>query len=392
MRSRAARLTFGVAAWLALGAAAFLLIRFEAQITRLDASVRAFDQRAREASDAVAGLRVAQQAYVAAGQGVALWMPKVAATRETVDASLSALRQSATVAGTREALDNAVTAMSEFAGIDKRARDYLRSEEPLMAADVIFTEGGAVVASTASQIEAARVAEHVASDAGQAVLRKQQALALGVSALLTALVVLLLVPVQGEASAGADSGTGLGLDRSAAAAGSARAPAVDAPKAPPSPELKTAAALVTDLGRVRDPQDLSSLLARGADLLDASGLIVWMGNAAGADLRPVLAHGYTPRVLARIPPVPRSANNAAAAAYRSGTLQVVLAHAGGGAGAVVAPILSVDGCIGALSAEIRGGAETSESLQAMATILAALLGNVVAAEPDAGEGRTAATS
>jgi GAF domain-containing protein len=149
---------------------------------------------------------------------------------------------------------------------------------------------------------------------------------------------------------------------------------------------------VTDLGRVRDVQDFSGLLARVADLLDASGLIVWMGNTAGADLRPVLAHGYTPRVLARIPPVPRLANNAAAAAYRSGLLQIVLASPGGAAGAVVAPIISVDGCIGALSAEIRGGAETSESLQALAAILAAQLANVVAPEPEADAGRAAATS
>ena len=57
--------------------------------------------------------------------------------------------------------------------------------------------------------------------------------------------------------------------------------------------------------------------------MDASGLVVWVGNADGADLRPVVAHGYSPAMVARIGPVPRSANNAAAAAYAIGTLQVV---------------------------------------------------------------------
>ena len=50
----------------------------------------------------------------------------------------------------------------------------------------------------------------------------------------------------------------------------------------------------------------------------------------------------------------RSADNAAAAAYRTGQLQIVLARPGESNGAVVAPLLSADGCIGALSAEIRG--------------------------------------
>jgi hypothetical protein len=391
MRSRAARLTFGAAAWLALGAAAFLLFRFETQIASLAASARVFDQRAREATDAVADLRVAQQAYVAAGQGVAFWMPKVASTSETVTAALTALRQSAADPGTRAAVDEAATTMTEFAGTDKRARDYISSGQQLMAADVIFTEGVTNAAAAARQIDAARVATHVANDAGQAALRKQQALALGVSALLTALVVLLLVPAQGAAEA-AFVTAGLGLATAEPGRFSDVEPTVEPAKVRPSSELKVAAALVTDLGRVRDAQDFPGLLARAADMLDASGLMVWVGNAAGADLKPVLAHGYAPQVLARIPPVPRSANNAAAAAYRSGTLQIVLARPGSSTGAVVAPILSVDGCIGALSAEIRGGAETSETVQALTAIVAAQLASLVAPEAEADAGRAVATS
>ena len=390
MRSRAARLTFGAVAWLALGAAAFLLFRFETQTASLSASVRVFDQRAREATEAVADLRVAQQAYVSAGQGVTFWMPKVASARGAISASLTALRESAVDASTRAAIDEAAATMSEFPGIDKRARDYISAGQPLMAADVIFTEGGMAVAAAARQIDTARVAATVANDAGQDGLRKQLALSLGVSALLTALVVLLLVPARGEDADGVHPG--LGLDTAERARVSPVAPAGDAPNARPAHELKVAAALVTDLGRVRDAQDFPGLLARAAEMLDASGLMVWMGNAAGADLKPVLAHGYTPQVLARIPPVPRSADNAAAAAYRSGTLQVVLSHRGGSTGAVVAPIISVDGCIGALSAEIRGGAETSETIQSLAAIFAAQLANVVAPEAAADVERSVATS
>jgi glycosyltransferase A (GT-A) superfamily protein (DUF2064 family) len=47
----------------------------------------------------------------------------------------------------------------------------------------------------------------------------------------------------------------------------------------------------------------------------------------------------------------------------------------------LAPLLGPDGCIGALSAEIRHGAETSEMTQAFATIFAAQLAAVVGQAP-----------
>jgi hypothetical protein len=392
MRSRAARLTVGAAAWLALGAAAFLLFRFETQIAGLGVSAREFDQRALDTTAAVAELRAAQQAYVAAGQGVSFWMPKVASTSETIRASIAGLRDEALDANSRAALDDASATMTEFASIDKRVRDYVGEGEALMAADVIFKDGGAAASAVARQIDIARLAARVANDVTQAALRKQQAVALGASALLVGLLVVVLIPVQGADSGGGAPGLGLGLDTAVRAEPSRVPLAVEAPKVRPAPELKVAAALVTDLGRVRDVQDLPGLLSRGADMLDASGLIVWVGNTAGADLKPVLAHGYPPQVLARIQPVPRSAQNAAAAAYRSGTMQIVLTRPGDAAGAVVAPLISMDGCIGALSAEIRGGAETSESVQALTAILAAQLANVVAPEAEAGPDRAAATS
>ena len=147
--------------------------------------------------------------------------------------------------------------------------------------------------------------------------------------------------------------------------------------------MKSAADLATDLGRVRDLSDLERLMGRVAELMDASGVVVWVGNTAGADLRAAIAHGYPPQVLARMPAVPRSADNAAASAYRTGTLQIVLSRPGGSSGAVVAPILTADGCIGALSAEIRHGGEASETVQALATIFSAQLASVISLPADA---------
>jgi hypothetical protein len=144
------------------------------------------------------------------------------------------------------------------------------------------------------------------------------------------------------------------------------------------PMLKAAAELCTDLGRATDRGDLPKLMARAADVLDASGLVIWVGSPSGADLRPILAHGYPEHVLDRMPTVPRSADNAAAAAYRTGSLQIVPQRPGVSNGAVVAPLLAPEGCIGALTAEIMSGSETTEGVQAMASLLAAQITGIVA--------------
>jgi CHASE3 domain sensor protein len=365
MRSRAARLSVGAAACVAIAAASFFVVHSEQQIADERAAVRAFDLHAREAADALADVRVGQQAYVAAGQGIAFWMPKVTATTETAAQLIAGLRQTAEGAEAKSALNEAAATVAEFGTVDRRARDYITSGQQLMAADVIFTEGGETAAAAARHVEAARLAEAQTLDASESAARKLEAIALAASLVLAALAIALLVlagpagglrPVAGQVV----SGTTLGLNApaavGAASASSASARAI-------APVLKAAAELCTDFGRVNDLEGVSASLARAAEIMEATGLIVWLGDASGADLRPVLAHGYSAQVLARMPDVPRSADNAAAAAYRTGVLQIVLARPGTSAGAIVAPLLSPEGCIGTLSAEITGGGEASDSVQ-----------------------------
>ena len=175
MRSRAGRLTLGAVAVLVVGAAAAFLSNSERPFAGRLAALRAFDVSARETSEALADLRSAQGAYVAEGQGVTFWMPKVAATTEGVTNAIAALRQAALDADARSSLDQASTSINEFTEIDKRARDYLKSGQPLMAGDVIFTEGVRAAAAAGQSVEAARVAEQRAFDASEALLRKQEA-------------------------------------------------------------------------------------------------------------------------------------------------------------------------------------------------------------------------
>jgi CHASE3 domain sensor protein len=381
--SRALRLSCGVLALIVIGAATFLLIRSQQQIAQQAAALRAFDQQSRDASAALVDARVSQQAYVAAGQGVAFWFGKTAAALQAATDGLTPLRQSAgPAAGT--ALDAAAATVTEFSAVDKRARDYLKSGEQLMAGDVIFTEGSDAAATAVRQIETARQAQHQAADAEEAAARRQQTLTAATAAGVVLLVVLLLIPVPRRQTAEAVAPASLSISPTAVQA--SPSPPAPAPMTPLTQHaqgsvLKAATDVATEFGRVRDLDELSRVLGRAAEVMDATGLMVWMGSPSGADLRPVLAHGYSAEMIARIPPVPRSADNAAASAYRTSTLQIVLSRPGGTSGAVVAPILSADGCIGALSAEIRSGGETSESVQALAAIFAAHLASVLATAP-----------
>src|SRR6476661_7083212 len=120
MRSLAARLTLSAAAWIALGAAAIFVIQSQQRLATRQSSVRAFDLHARETVDALADARAAQQAYVAAGQGVAFWMPRVATLVQQSAGSVSGLREAAASAEARRVLGLAATAITDFGGIDQR--------------------------------------------------------------------------------------------------------------------------------------------------------------------------------------------------------------------------------------------------------------------------------
>jgi hypothetical protein len=366
-----------------LAAGAFFIFQIEQTIAERREALRAFDAQARGTVDRLADLRAGQQAYVAAGQGVGFWMPKVAALGEAVAQSVDQLRSRAVSGESRAALMEAGAAITELGNVDRRARDYLDSDQHLMAADVVFAEATPIAAGAALQVEGARQTEYGAFAAFESTRRRQQMLvaaaATGVGAL--ALAFLAFVPAGANdeplkervepAVSTPTQGSELGLRDALPEAAPAKA-------ATGRHELlRQAAAICTEFSRVNDADELEKLLAKAADAMDARGIIVWQGDTAGSDLRPIMAYGYTPQTLARMPIVPRSAGNATASAYRSAQMQIVRSRPGASSGAVAAPMLSQAGCVGALTAEINGGGEESDAIQSLAAIFAAQLANVV---------------
>ena len=193
MRSSATRLTLGAAAWIAFGAATYFVVQSEQQLTRRHDSVRLFDVRASDAAVALADARNAQQAYLVPGQALGAWTSRVDAFLKNATASLDDLRQAAADAGGRQALTDAIASVADLRSIDQRAREYLNSAQPLMAADVVFSEGLETAARAGRQLETARSAEHVASDSGETAIRRLQAYSAGGATVLSTLVIAFLV-------------------------------------------------------------------------------------------------------------------------------------------------------------------------------------------------------
>ena len=142
-----------------------------------------------------------------------------------------------------------------------------------------------------------------------------------------------------------------------------------------------AAELCTDFARVQDGGQLPVLLERTARVLNASGVVVWIADRTRRELRPAMSFGYSEPVMARMGGISREAVNATAAAWRSAQMRTV--HGDGFTnGALVAPLVTPSGCIGVLSAEMKGGSERDERSQALASIFAAQLATLVS--PPAG--------
>ena len=152
--------------------------------------------------------------------------------------------------------------------------------------------------------------------------------------------------------------------------------------APFEPDLLAAARLCTALSRVDQRSEMVPLLADAARILDASGLIIWVWDAQTAELRPVLAHGYPEMVLAQLPAVRRTSDNATAAAFRSADTCVV-EGSDRASGAVVVPLMTPGGCGGVLALEVPSGREQTGAVRAVATIFAAQLARWIRAERQA---------
>jgi hypothetical protein len=430
MTSRVARAAVLVVALGSLAAAAYVVFDAEQTLKAHQMAQTSFDGAAQSVLSDLGRLKAAEQAYVAEGQGVDYWLAQAADAQAKVDRGLAALAADAAGDGTRSAIQAASGVLEEFRKLDLRARQYLKSNQPLMASDVIFTDGLTAGNAVAEHVATARANEAAVHDATIDALRWREFYAAGASGLLLALAVLLLTPVpekevdvltamraltetpaQARRAESAPAPavarpamvdddvpdldavttvTGrrpesLSAAERAATAHGAGANGAAATAAGEAVDLPGAAKVCADMARVLDASDLPGLMLRLAGVLGSPGLIVWVADRSGQVLMPLLTHGYPATAVARIGSLPTSAENATARAWRTGDVQIV-------PGALVAPIVTSEGCVGALAAELPEGSESRAETRALATIFAAQLATFVTALPSVGGEQIAAST
>ena len=352
----------------------------------------AFDARAWALAVSLAELRAAQQAYVAAGQDRDYWVADVAERIEDVTAELSALSASATLAAATDALGEAASLVEALTRMDVLARDHAEAGQEVMASDLIFADGLELGRSAADHVERARLVEREARDAAAGDRERSQVAAVGATLGAGVLFALLLSPLPAGRANPTDGTTEepapglpegrllLDLESDDHNRSAATEVEVDRPSTTPAPDLRLAADLCTDLGRAANAAELPPLLARAAQLLNASCIIVWVRDGTGNALRPAVSHGYPAAALARLGTIACDGDNAAAAAYRDARMHVIRGDSET-PGAIVVPLASPDDHPGVMTIEVNDGWEAGDTVQSAATIIAAQLATLVAADP-----------
>lgn len=339
----------------------------------------------RLAEQGLAEYRGAQAGYLATGQSSEPWLAKATALALQMNNALANLSTTSTTIAARAHYQSATQALAALTKLDERARGFVASGQPFVAADVLFMEGNEPAARLATALSDARTAELANFEATAGRLGLVSTAGNGGIALLG--VVLMLVAVRAakaDASSGATGSDGqIHLHDSAPAPSATEraasiadttglsSPAWSAPEF----DLTTAAELCVDLGRLVNGRDLPGLMARAAAVLEAKGLVLWVSDAAGTSLRPSVAHGYSEKVLQRIGSLPTDGDNVTSLAYRTLQPQVVRGSIDGH-GALAVPLITGQGCVGVLAAEVQG-AKPGDARFAVARIIAAQLSTLV---------------
>ena len=336
----------------------------------------------------MAGIGAAQQAYVAPGQLDEPWFERTSALVDELAIDVEQARAGLRSPGAAEALDGLTVALETLVVADARVRQNLRIGQVMMASDVVFSDGRNILETMVATLRDLWVAEHASHRAGLSVLSRERWIALGAVTLWSVVGLVGLAMMRASTSQTAAAGQRPAVHQLAPAEPVIEPPPRIEPAAPldlasakqAEPlDLASAARLCTDLSRVTTTAALPALLGRAARVLDASGVVLWM--CAGDQLFAVAAHGYRPEVLSRLGPIARDADNAAAAAWRTGQLTAIGATGDAGCGAIVVPLFGLHACVGVLAAELRHGSEHHPTTQAVATMIAAQLAAVVPAWP-----------
>lgn len=357
---------------LIIGGAAFQTWQFEQTAITLQTNEDRLARQYTALEMAVADMRAAQSAYVAAGQGPEFWFERVDEIAAQIEEVLGERQR----VGHPDAVAPLAAAQKQLAALrvsDRRARNYVGNEQRLLASDVIFVESIEILGRLTTEVATARDVEIQANRQEAVTTRQYQAGVVG-----GAMVLLLGLIIFAGRRQRADV-SAVAVVEAPSVATSTPAVAVQ-PAQPAASDLKVAEAadVCVDLARLLDGRDLPALLARAASAIGAKGLVLWVIDEARETLQPSLAHGYSDRMVQRLGTLAVTADNVTSVACRTLQAQVL-------PGALAVPLIGTSGCVGVLAAEVTSASNTAATLP-LARVIAAQLAAVISPLPAASSG------
>ncbi len=415
MKRRSARLLVLLVAIVVTGVVAWQATLNERRRGSTRGAAAASDATAANTLNALADLRATLHAYVAPGQGLDFWSARAATLLADIRTGILDVDGAATIAGhplaaqTMDDLDRLSTA-------EVRARAAVQSGQSLLAGDIIFSDARDRLDAVVNQVGAARKTLARTAASADVGITNTQSLLAGALLAVWLVTAILLVPLpeahplpvaermarsQGDAldlslhekTAVPSAGPGgIGVagstpDASPAVVAAAASSGMAGEAGPASlPVLESLAGLCSDLGRVSNVGDLDALVGRGAQLLGATGLVVWVASPDGTHLAPAAAHGYDATTLGRIGSLPLSDENLTVAAFKSAASR--RSTAGQRPHAVTVPLVSASGTVGVLAAEVPPGRDL-DTVTAVAGVIAAQMATLFQPPVPTGESETA---
>lgn len=357
-----------VLACLTVGGTLFQTYRFDQRVSVERAREDATTQQLGATDLALADVRQAQSAYVAAGQSPPVWMNYFDEALSRVEGMLRERQRTTLSDGALAHYDAAIEQVEALRVSDARARNYVRSEQLILASDVIFVESLGIIGRISGNVAAARDSEVFSARQSLALLTQYRQGLVGGGLLFTLLFGALAFRKTGV-SVTADTPAELSTSMDVA-------PETTPSPIQNSPDLTDTADVCVDIARLLDSRDLPALLSRAAAAIGAKGLVLWVVDESGQTLRASVAHGYSERMLQRLGHLTVSADNVTSAACRTLQPQWVPGTSAEVLGALAVPLISVAGCVGVLSAEVDGGQAHGQHLH-LARLVAAQLSAVI---------------
>jgi hypothetical protein len=355
-----------------------------AAVVALDRDTREMTERTERLRAALADIQAAQDAFLETGSVNGPLLAQTAARLREVQADALRLTRALRVSGATPDAAALVEAADALGAAVDRGHDNLTAGRDLMAADLLLSGTEEARGELERRSGALRAAEASAGRATRTAALVRAWAVFSAAALAGAILLIL----RGRATAPDPVGSTSLLTTEPAAdliPSAADEVAVPVP-GPPPPEpvdLEATAELCTAIGRMAAATELPGLLARTADGLRASGVVVWM--KVGDALVPLASHGFDQVRFGTLGPVGLTDANATAAAWRTARTQIVAAG-GASRGAVAVPMRRPDGCVGVLAVELDGGREHDAATAAVTAIVAAQFASVLSAEPAADAG------